>query len=162
MFEPQIPKPLPIFIMERESLASIQTNCDPPQIQIHPLLNIEWLPIQVMRHILIHEYVHVIVPGITLEDGSYKSHPPEFWEMERNFSLESRRVWSWIYAHFYDILDRDNKAERTVVKRSWRKYQRDYRAQMELDPTKSRALAPNFEEVDQDPKSQFDLPDDLC
>lgn len=135
-------KPLPIIeIKSLDTLGYIRHNDDCAVIRLHSLFNVPWLPPELMLHVLVHEHIHRIVPGREVEPGVYKSHPPEFWEMERELSPNARTAWCWIRIEWEDLLIRDQKNECIWVKKRWksilrqkRKWQVDFYAEAGLPP----------------------------
>lgn len=114
-------KALPdLVICQRPTLAAIWTESAPQRIELHPLFNVEWLPEQVMWHVLVHEHIHRIVPPREI-DGKKKSHPPEFWELERKLLAQRGVTWAWIYTEWGEHLERDEENECVWVKRGWKK-----------------------------------------
>ncbi len=116
-----------VIITDRPTLAGIWARIDHPRIELHPLFNVEWLPIEVMRHVLIHEHIHRAIPPVEVEPGCFKHHPAEFWEMERRLSPLARGTWCWIHMEWGDVLRRDAKKECVWVKRHWRALQAERR-----------------------------------
>jgi hypothetical protein len=120
-FEPNV------VIVESRTLASIWAEASPPVIELHPLFNVEWLPIEVLKHVLIHEHIHKRIKPREVEPGKMVDHPPEFWELERELSPLRNAAWLWMYAEWGDILRRDAKHECTWVKRGWKERLHDRR-----------------------------------
>lgn len=123
----QLPLPT-IEIKPIDYLGCILLNKGNPIIYLHSLINVPWLPEEVMLHILVHEHIHRIVPGREVEPGVYKSHPPEFWEMERELSPNARTAWCWIRMEWNDLLVRDPKMECIRVKKNWKSILKQKRA----------------------------------
>lgn len=90
-----------------------------PAIYLHALLNRPDAPEQVFRHIVIHELIHLVIPGREI-GRKYVSHPPEFWDMETSLSQERSLVINWICQNFWDVLKVDKKNEGFRVRRQWR------------------------------------------
>lgn len=116
-----------IVIAACPTLASITLAEPTARIEIHSLFNLEWLPIRVMEHILIHEHIHRVIRPREVEPGVWKQHPPEFWEMEIALSPFRYAVWEWIRFEWEEVIRRDEKAECIWVKRGWRKRLADRR-----------------------------------
>jgi hypothetical protein len=90
-------------------------------IFIHDLLNRTETPEAVFRHIIVHELIHLVVPGREVK-GKLKEHPPEFWEAERRLSPHSAEVWSWVQFHFSEVLREDRRNECIRVRRGWKRH----------------------------------------
>jgi hypothetical protein len=89
-------------------------------ICLHAILNSPDVPEHVFRHILTHELIHLVVPPREI-DGKVTSHPPEFWQLERDLSPDRCGTWAWLWDHFWSCLVIDRKNECLIVKRGWRK-----------------------------------------
>jgi hypothetical protein len=89
-------------------------------IFVHEIINRVGTPELVIRHIMIHEIIHLLVPGRKYR-GEWTSHPPEFWDMERELSIESKLAWRWVWANFRTVLTEDKKKEEIRVSRSWKR-----------------------------------------
>ncbi len=116
-----------VVIMDHATLACIQTKSNPPRIYLHSIFNVPWLPIQVMRHVLIHEHLHLVVPRREVEPGIWMSHPPEFWEQERTLVPYADIVWRWVNAEWGRYILHDDDSECVRVRRGWRKRQNEDR-----------------------------------
>lgn len=116
-----------VVILDRPTLASIWTTIEQPRIELHPLFNISWLPVEVIQHILIHEHIHRAIRPREVEPGNMKAHPPEFWEMERRLSPHGSAACCWMYLEWGDLLKRDEENECIWVKRGWKKSRNDRR-----------------------------------
>jgi hypothetical protein len=89
-------------------------------ICLHEILNNADVPDRVFQHILIHELIHLFVAPREIA-GKITSHPPEFWQFERDLSPERQWIWEWLWEHFHSCLIIDRKNECLKVKRDWRK-----------------------------------------
>ena len=114
-----IPRPV-LYFRDQQTLACIATAERQPVIEVHDIINIAELPLVAFDHILIHELLHLVVPPREIE-GKMKSHPPEFWKLERRFSPRSDDVWQWLNLRLFGELVRDEAREEVRVKRGWRK-----------------------------------------
>ncbi|MCB0825774.1 MAG: hypothetical protein KDC26_06260 [Armatimonadetes bacterium] len=125
-----------VVIVDKQTLASITTDIEPSRIELHPIFNVPWLPEEVMRHVLIHEHIHLLIQPREVEDGVTKDHPPEFWDVERKLSPFARPAWYWMRQEWGDLLVRKEKEEKTIVKRIWKKRRREslvFRTKMYLE-----------------------------
>ncbi len=118
---PEIESEAAIVIADRKTLAGTYLHESRRVINLHPILNAEWTPIEVIEHILIHEYLRHRIPVREVEPGVLKSHPPEFWQAERQLSPLRGPVWYWLEMSWVGTLRRDVKAECVWVKRCWRR-----------------------------------------
>lgn len=108
-------------------------------ISLHTLLNHAGTPELVIRHILIHELLHIEIPPRELraeeidprlplkrsrkpqEPLGPLSHPPEFWERERLLSPERDVVMEWIHDAFGIWLKRDERTDGLWIRPGWKK-----------------------------------------
>jgi len=126
----------------RPTLASIsKINPERYVISLHSILNTHKTPEYVIRHILIHELIHIEIPPRDLipgeDDPRLKekrrgkrdcpplgpiSHPPEFWERESGLSPERESAMGWIIEQLWSFIKLDSQAERIEVKPNWRSW----------------------------------------
>lgn len=118
-FSPAPSVPVNIFFSLQDTLACIFTWEDRADIFIHVLLNHRSTPIEVYRHIIVHELLHLAVPPETIDDRVV-AHPDAFWEMEKQKSPERRRVGAWVYINFCSCIRTEKKKERITVLRNWK------------------------------------------
>ena len=106
-----------VYFGKMACVACCRSGADPrPLILINRILNHSSVPREVIRSILIHEFLHIVVPGREI-DGKSVSHPPEFWEKENELNPLIRRLWDWLYLNFPLDLIRDKKREGTYFTR---------------------------------------------
>ena len=83
-FFPSVTRPAVCFAATR-FLAYIQpkpvTVPPAPQIVINAVFNHKGTPVEVIRSVLKHEFIHLVIEPRKI-DGKRISHPPEFWEKE--------------------------------------------------------------------------------
>ena len=112
--------PTEIFFCANKSLAGLVQDDSKSDIFFHLLLNDSRTPIQVCRHIIVHELIHMIIPPRTI-DGKLINHPEEFWECEKRISPERNESWRWLNCNFSSCIKSIVKSERTIVLRTWKK-----------------------------------------
>ncbi len=118
---PNILVPITVIFCPNDSLACIRSSSERADIFIHVLLNGPSTPIQVIRHILAHEIIHILVPPETI-DGKQIIHTEAFWCYENRVVVDKSRSWAWIWTNFHNCLREDKKNERLLVKRNWKKH----------------------------------------
>ena len=89
-------------------------------IFIHNLLNRPEVSPAIFGYILTHELIHLIVRGREVE-GKFTTHPPEFWEMERELVPNRDMAFSWLWLSFSTVLKRDKECDGIRVKRRWKR-----------------------------------------
>jgi hypothetical protein len=118
---PQITIHVPYWFVKTSHLAFV--TIENPSIFIHPLLNRSDVPHQIFRHIIVHELLHLVVPSRKV-GAKRTDHPPEFWTLEQQLSIDRTVVWDWLYQNFWEVLTADDEEEATKVKRlrkhNWR------------------------------------------
>ena len=112
--------PIEIFFCAHKSLAGIVQDSSKSDIYFHLLLNDSRTPIQVCRHIIIHELIHLIIPSRII-DGKLINHTDDFWECEERMSPQRDVSWRWLNCNFFDCIKSNIKSERTIVLRTWKK-----------------------------------------
>jgi len=110
-----------VSFCENDTLACITKLPDGASIYIHVLLNEGTTPPQVCRYIITHELIHMVVPPETI-DGRQVYHTETFWSCEAQAAPERAQVWAWIHLNFYPCIRRDERNERTIVKRNWKRF----------------------------------------
>ena len=65
------------------------------RIYLHNVLNHGSTPGLVVRHLLIHELIHLVLPPRET-DGCEEQHPPDFWRVEDALSPEAPVARSWL------------------------------------------------------------------
>jgi hypothetical protein len=112
-------------------------------ISLHSILNHPDTPEFVIRHILIHELIHIEIPARDLREGEDDpriarqarrkrttrpaallgpiSHPPEFWERESQISLKAEPAMEWVSEELGGWLQYDEHPEAIMVREKWRK-----------------------------------------
>ncbi len=110
-----------VFFCKIETLACICPREDRADIFVHVLLNDKSTPLQVCQHIVAHELVHLVVPPETI-DGRQVAHTGTFWRHEARVSPYRLRSWAWIHFNLSSCIRRDQKSERTVIKRNWKQF----------------------------------------
>ncbi len=106
-------------------------------ISIHSMFNHPATPEVVVRHLLIHELLHIEIPARELREGELDprisrkrasepqdplgpiNHPAEFWIRERVLSPDRRVAMRWIFEAFRGRLKYSVKDEGLFV-RKWR------------------------------------------
>ncbi|GAB4325226.1 MAG: hypothetical protein Kow0010_07650 [Dehalococcoidia bacterium] len=86
-------------------------------VAFHAVLNHPQTPKEVLRFIGKHELLHLVVPP-RLVDGTYESHPPEFWKHEAAIGPERWAVWAWIHTNFRKCVRHTSAGY--AVSRTWR------------------------------------------
>lgn len=99
-------------------------------IFLHNIFNHPQTPLEVIRYVFIHELIHIIVPPEEI-NNKMVSHPPLFWQVEKERSLERTDVWRWIYLSFFQHIKKDKNKECIFVKPSWKKYMKEDRLSVE-------------------------------
>jgi hypothetical protein len=66
------------------------------RIQIHNVLNAPDVPDYVFDMIVFHEMLHLEIPSVRNRSGEWNTHPPEFWEAERQRSPKYDTSWEWL------------------------------------------------------------------
>ena len=110
-----------VSFCETDTLACITKLQDGASIYIHVLLNEGTTPVQVCRYIIAHELFHIVVPPETI-DGRQVYHTETFWSHEAQAIPERAQAWTWILVNFGSCIRRDERNERTIVKRSWKRF----------------------------------------
>lgn len=108
------------LIVDDRPLACIVT--DAKLMYFHSLMNHSMPPRFVMEHIVTHELIHLEVPPVEQEDGTFKIHPPAFWEVERSLSAQRGEAMAWVWHHWSDCLKQSRKFQGILVKRNWHEY----------------------------------------
>lgn len=116
---PEISLPVHVFFVHRGPLACIVAEDARATIYIHQILNHSETPVEVMRHILKHELLHLRIRHREI-DGKQTYHPPEFWEAERAISQERSAAWCWIWINLNDCIRLRRKEERIGVRSNWK------------------------------------------
>ena len=75
-----------------------------PKVCVNAFLNHPETPAVVIREILVHEFVHILVPGERL-GCKWVSHTEAFWEKERRL-LPDQTAWPWLYINMWPGLVR--------------------------------------------------------
>ncbi len=114
-------EPSEVVVASSDYLASIQPTRTPCRICLHPILNVEWLPVQVLWNVLVHEYIHCRVPPQEEEPGVMLFHPPEFWEVEQSLLPETRLSWTWLRYEFPRLIWKDEEKQGMHVHCRWRR-----------------------------------------
>lgn len=109
-------------------------------ISLHSIFNHPDTPELVIRHVLIHELLHIEVPPRGLREGEVDprisekrtrrakkdlgliSHPTEFWEREKEISPDRKLAMGWILEAFSDRLEMHSEEECIKVKKWRREY----------------------------------------
>jgi len=118
---PAIEKPVTICFVKQETLANIIYTPSEDQIRIHALMNHKDTPSEVIAFIIKHELLHIRIRPIEIKEKMI-SHPPEFWEAEKQIAPERELIWSWVWVLFYGCLKRNKEEEKILVKKNWKKY----------------------------------------
>lgn len=116
---PGLAVPVELWFVRMPTLANVSRYGDKAVIQIHSLVNHHGTPREVLQFVLKHEMLHLAVPQREI-DGRTVSHPPEFWEREREIAPEAGRVWGWLWVHFGHCFLRDKAAEKIYIRPAWR------------------------------------------
>src|ERR1017187_7990965 len=117
---PTISDRLEIYFIDGPYVACIrQSTVSDASIYIHNILTRPEFPPAVFQYILTHELIHLIVRGREVE-GKFTTHPPEFWEMERELVPNRDMAFSWLWLSFSTVLKRDKEREGIRVKRQWK------------------------------------------
>jgi hypothetical protein len=111
---------------EEDTLAFIRPDYpNGPLIVFHSILNNLGTPYEVIKFILKHELLHLRIRPREI-DGKLVSHPPEFFEVEKQIAPELLDYWQWMMINFYPALKRNEKKEQTkVLPRIARRYRKD-------------------------------------
>jgi len=117
---PQVQSIVDVCSVDRGSLACICQYSNEANIYIHQILNHPDTPIEVFQTIHKHELLHLIIPPREI-GGKQRSHPPEFWEAERDLCPERVIAWAWIWENLSDCLKRRPHLERIDVLRCWKR-----------------------------------------
>ena len=107
----------------QETLASIQmqkNSIGAYQIQINQILNQPIVPTTVFLYIIIHEMIHTFVASEE-KDGKRITHPPRFWEIQKEACPEAKASESWLYSIFYRFLCNDKECQCLWVSKKWRR-----------------------------------------
>ena len=135
---PHIDATIQIGYARRKELASIQNISDKVwRIHLNSVLNSHETPEQIIRHILIHELIHIeIRPRILTPEewlnSPYKgkrskraleksltreaSHPPEFAERERSLSQDGPLTSEWLFTQFGLWIRHDPELDGIILK----------------------------------------------
>jgi hypothetical protein len=107
-------------------------------ISLHSMLNHPETPELVIRHLLIHELLHIEVPPRELREGEVDPrisrkkgreegealgpilHPAEFWIRERELSPDRIVAMRWVFEAFWGLLQYRTREEEMWV-RKWRR-----------------------------------------
>ncbi len=89
-------------------------------INIHQVLNWHTLPRAVLVYIFHHELLHLIVPPREV-DGKLKSHPPEFFKLERDSYLDAGILSRYLQESLFGMVRSDAKHEQINVLPQWKK-----------------------------------------
>jgi hypothetical protein len=100
-------------------LASIFQEEKDCSIYIHTVINSPRTPPEVLSFIFKHELLHLKIPARPIK-GSMTSHPPEFWQKEREISPERIKAWAWLWINLRPCLELRTKLERIDVRSNWR------------------------------------------
>ena len=118
---PTISHRLELFFVDGPFVACIrQSTVSDASIYIHNILNRPEVSDAVFEYVLTHELIHLMVRGREVE-GKFTTHPPEFWEMERELVPNRDVAFSWLWRSFSPVLKRDKKREGIRVKRRWKR-----------------------------------------
>jgi hypothetical protein len=128
---PELRAPIAVMYARIPNLARIFVqgwgSGEPHVIQMSSLLNQPGTPIEVVRHILIHELLHLVVgPGEC--GGRQVKHTSTFWERERELSPDADLVVSWLFMNFGRQLVFNERQERIDVRKD------AYKSYPVLDP----------------------------
>ena len=119
-FFPEIRTLPTVTFTKMNSLACVTTDSYPAHIHISSLFNRLDTPLEILTHIIKHEFIHLIIHPREV-DGERKSHPPEFWALEHQISPQHRTCWNWIGYNFGEWIKRDQKKEKTrVLKKAYK------------------------------------------
>lgn len=119
------------FLINRQpTLACIEHYESSAMIVLHPILNHNSSPMEVLRFIFMHELLHLIIQPREI-DGVIKSHPPEFWEAENKYITDRNMSWYWLYYVLGEALQNDHENECTWVKSNWKELMRSDRQSFE-------------------------------
>ena len=119
-FFPALRLPINLRFCKNNTLACICSTQDRADIFVHVLLNDGSTPIQVLRHIVAHELLHLVVPSAAI-DGRQVMHTDESWRYEARVAPDRSRSWAWIMLNLHSCILMDKKNERTLVKRNWKR-----------------------------------------
>ncbi len=93
---PKLPSVPAIHFVESGTLACLVKSPNrPPRIYLHAVLNNDDVPHCVYTFVLKHELLHLEVQSREI-DGKMVSHPPEFFDRERQIAPERDEAWKWI------------------------------------------------------------------
>jgi len=93
---PKLPSVPAIHFVESGTLAClVESPNRPPRICLHAVLNNDDVPHCVYAFVLKHELLHLQVQSREI-DGKMVSHPPEFFDLERQIAPERDEAWKWI------------------------------------------------------------------
>lgn len=118
---PGLDMPINIYFVEDIALACIVNKNDSADIFIHVLLNDPSTPIQVCKHIVTHELIHLIAP-CEMINGKEVSHTPAFWQHEMQMVPERSISSVWIWRNFFLCLRRNKQEEGIRVKKNWKTF----------------------------------------
>jgi hypothetical protein len=105
--------------VDRGWLACICFTDDSAHIYTHQVLNHRDTPIEVIRLICKHEFLHLVIPSITVR-GREVQHPPEFWAREKEIAPEREAAWAWVWTNLGLWLKRRPRLEGIDVLPKWR------------------------------------------
>jgi hypothetical protein len=108
-----------VWLQTQSTLACIVDEGESACIRLHSVLNHPETPRRVIAFILCHELIHLLVLPRDV-DGKCKSHPPKFWEAERERFPNRAVAWGWILMVLGSCLRIDRQKECTFVKRNWK------------------------------------------
>ena len=89
-------------------------------IRLHTVLNHPGTPERVIAFIIGHELLHLQMPSRNV-GGVRITHPPEFWETEREMFPDRIMAWNWILLVLGRCLKSDSLQQGTFVTPSWRR-----------------------------------------
>jgi hypothetical protein len=116
---PDLRHGLEFFFVRRGPLACVCFDENVTTVYAHAVLNLSETPEEVFLAVCKHELIHLVVPRREVE-GRLTSHPPEFWERERQIAPERTLAWNWLWTNLGDCLKPRPKLERIEVRPSWR------------------------------------------
>lgn len=141
-----VSKRVTVWLRIQPTLATVHLDGDEVVIDLHAVLNHAQTPEQVIGFILRHELLHMIIPTREV-DGHVTSHPPEFWDVERNFP-DRVPALNWFFVSLGSCLRRDKKLECIFVTRKWKKCMDAERLSLNqvMDILNPAVLIRNFED----------------
>ena len=100
-------------------LARIDWQSNPITIYLHPILNFEDVPSELMLHIFIQLHVRVLIPPVEISPGIWEKYPPGFWEFVRIHSPDGPIAFLYLYEHFGKWIRRDQIRQALWVDTNW-------------------------------------------